>query len=80
VDAPDLNSTKWAEQLSSKLGRKVTSGNFRQALQRARREFAEHLLQEVRDSLDDPTPDAVENELADLELLEHCRPFLKRGA
>ena len=61
------------------LERPVTPGAFRQALQRARREFARRLVAEVRASLAEPTTQAVEEELADLELLEYCRPYLERG-
>jgi DNA-directed RNA polymerase specialized sigma24 family protein len=80
VDEPDLTSTEWAARLSERLGRPMTAGAFRQALQRARREFALRLLAEVRASLlEEPSPQALEEELADLELLEYCRPYLKRS-
>jgi RNA polymerase sigma-70 factor (ECF subfamily) len=80
VDEPGLTSKEWAAKLSERLGRPVTPGAFRQALQRARREFALRLLSEVRGSLlEQPTPQALEEELADLELLEYCRPYLKRS-
>jgi RNA polymerase sigma-70 factor (ECF subfamily) len=80
VDEPNLTSTEWAARLSERLGRPMTAGAFRQALQRARREFAHRLLAEVRASLlEEPTPQALEEELADLELLEYCRPYLKRS-
>jgi RNA polymerase sigma-70 factor (ECF subfamily) len=76
VDEPGLNSKAWAARLSEKLGRPVTPGAFRQALQRARREFARQLIADVRDSLGEPTLKALEEELADLELLDYCRPFV----
>ena len=60
-----------------RLGRPVSPGAFRQALQRARREFALRLIAEVRASLEKPTGQSLEQELADLELLEYCRPYLK---
>lgn len=77
VDEPGLTSTGWAERLSEMLGRPFSAGAFRQALQRARREFALRLLDEVKGSLEHPTPQALEEELADLELLEYCRPYIK---
>jgi hypothetical protein len=78
VDEPGLTSNGWAARLSQKLGRPVTPGAFRQALQRARREFALRLIDEVRASLlDGPGPRALEEELADLGLLEYCRPYLR---
>jgi RNA polymerase sigma factor (sigma-70 family) len=78
IDEPGLTSNEWAARLSEKLGRPVTPGAFRQALQRARREFALRLIDEVRTSLlSEPTPQTLEEELADLELLEYCRPYLQ---
>jgi DNA-directed RNA polymerase specialized sigma24 family protein len=79
VDEPGLTSREWAVRLSEKLGRPVSPGAFRQALQRARREFALRLLTEVRDSIEEPTTQSLEQELADLELLEYCRPYLDRA-
>ena len=78
VDEPGLTSNEWAARLSERLGRPVTPGAFRQALQRARREFALRLIDEVRTSLlEGPTRQSLEEELADLELLEFCRPYLR---
>jgi RNA polymerase sigma-70 factor (ECF subfamily) len=77
VDQPELNSTECSQQLSRTLGRPLTAGAFRQALQRARRQYAAHLIAEVEASLHDPTPEAVEEELADLELLDYCKPYVK---
>jgi hypothetical protein len=47
-------------------------------LHRSRDEFAQLLLQEVADTLDDPTRFDTEQELIELELLEYCRPALER--
>lgn len=80
VDEPGLTSDQWAARLAERLGRPVTAGAFRQALQRARREFANRLIAEVRASLNRPTRQTLEQELADLELLEYCRPYLKPKA
>lgn len=80
VDEPGLTSKEWATRLSERLGRSYTPGGFRQALQRARREFALRLIAEVRASLlEKPTRHSLEQELADLELLEYCRPYLGSG-
>jgi RNA polymerase sigma-70 factor (ECF subfamily) len=78
VDHPDLRSHKLAEKLSSTLGRTVTAGAFRQAVQRARLKYVKFLIQEVKDSLRDPIPENVEEELGDLGLLEFCRSYLKQ--
>jgi RNA polymerase sigma-70 factor (ECF subfamily) len=77
VDHPELTSEDYSQRLAHTLGRPVSPGAFRQALQRARRQYAHHLIEEVGASLDDPTPQAIEEELAELQLLEHCRPYLK---
>jgi RNA polymerase sigma-70 factor (ECF subfamily) len=50
----------------------------RQALHRARDRFADLLLEEIRHSLTEPTPDRLEEELLDLGLLDYCRPALDR--
>jgi len=78
VDDPDLKSSGWAARLAESLGRPISAGAFRQTLQRARRTYADHLIGEVAASLNDLRPQALEEELADLELLEYCRPYLKR--
>ncbi len=79
VDYPDLTSKEWAEHLAKALGRPISPGAFRQSLQSARQVFAALLIDEVEASVaNDPRPQAVEEELADLHLLEYCRPYLKR--
>ena len=60
------------------LGRPLTAGAVRQALQRSRRKYVDYLLTEVLVSLDRPTQDDLEEELSDLKLLDYCRPYLKR--
>ena len=57
------------------MGHPVTPGTLRQALQRARRAFTGHVIREVAASLDTPVR-AIEEELADLQLLDYCRPYL----
>lgn len=75
---PDLRSPELAEELSRALGRPVSAGALRQSLHRARDKFAGFLVDEVRVSLKHPGRDEVEEELADLKLLEFCKPLLKR--
>ena len=79
VDEPGLTSKEWAARLSELLGRPVTPGAFRQALAARPPRVRPPPVAEVRASLAEPTPQALEEELADLELLEYCRPYLKRG-
>ena len=73
-----LRSHEMAEQLSGILGKPLTAAGVRKTLDRARDRFADLLLGEIAQSLADPTPDQLEEELIDLNLLEHCRPALER--
>jgi len=73
---PELRSQQLAEKLGEQLGRPFTAANIRQIVHRARERFAELLLDEVRDSLDDPTEAALLDELAELRLLDYCKPAL----
>ena len=80
ADHPDDSSTAMADQLSRLLGKPVTAAGVRQILHRAREQFADLLLDEIAQALDDPTDAAIESELIELSLLEHCRPALDRRA
>jgi RNA polymerase sigma-70 factor (ECF subfamily) len=79
ADQPDLSSDELAAALGRQLGREITPPTYRKALQRARKKFAEALLDELRGSLSDPRPDAVREELVELGLYEYCRPLMERG-
>jgi RNA polymerase sigma factor (sigma-70 family) len=78
VDHPELHSAEIADRLSFELGRVVTAGALRQALLRARGRYVSFLVDEVRSSLDAPSRAEILEELADLRLLEYCKPALKR--
>lgn len=75
---PELSSTEMAEQLSTQLGKTLTAESVRQSLRRARVAFAELLIEEVAQSLDAPSKEQVEDELADLRLLSYCQSALGR--
>jgi RNA polymerase sigma-70 factor (ECF subfamily) len=75
---PELRSAQLAAELSRQLGKPVTDNWVRQVLHRARKLFADHLLDDVMQSLDNPSPEQVEEELVELGLLEYCRPALER--
>jgi RNA polymerase sigma-70 factor (ECF subfamily) len=79
VEHPDMHSPELATLLSKDLGRPISAGGLRMALQRARDRFVQFLLAEVAASLKDPTEEHVEEELIDLGLREYCRPALKRS-
>jgi RNA polymerase sigma-70 factor (ECF subfamily) len=78
VDHPDAHSPELAAGLSERLGKPTNAGAVRVLLHRAREAFADLLLGEVTESLDDGTLDAAEEELIELDLLEYCRPALVR--
>jgi RNA polymerase sigma-70 factor (ECF subfamily) len=80
ADHPDASSTEMADQLSEVLGKPITSSAVRQILHRARERFADLLLEEIAQGLDNPTDEALEAELIDLALLDRCQAALKRRA
>jgi RNA polymerase sigma-70 factor (ECF subfamily) len=75
---PEMRSEEMAGQLTAALGRAVTAASVRQTLHRARKEFAELLLDEIRQTLRDPSPDEIEEELAATGLHIYCQPALER--
>jgi RNA polymerase sigma-70 factor (ECF subfamily) len=75
---PDMRSPRLAEQLSAHLGKEVTADWVRKWLHAGRERFAEMLLAEVAASLRDPTPEAVVQELIDLELFQFCKIAVDR--
>jgi RNA polymerase sigma-70 factor (ECF subfamily) len=78
VEHPECHSPELAELLSAELGRTITAGGVRMALLRSRDRFVTFLLDEVARSLKSPTPHELEEELIALDLMEYCRPALKR--
>jgi RNA polymerase sigma-70 factor (ECF subfamily) len=78
ADHPATRSPRMAEQLTAQLGKPFTAAGVRQILHRAREKFAGFLLDEVAQSLRNPTGEEVEEELAELGLLDYCRPALGR--
>lgn len=77
AEHPDLSSQELAAELTEHLGRAFNATGVRQTIHRARKQFARFLVEEVGHSLVTPTADAVARELAELGLLEYCRPMLK---
>jgi RNA polymerase sigma-70 factor (ECF subfamily) len=78
TEQPLLSSAQLAQQAGSQLGKAYTVDAIRQALHRARDKFADLLLSEVAQSLDDPAAE-LEQELLDLGLLDSCRSALTRA-
>jgi RNA polymerase sigma-70 factor (ECF subfamily) len=78
IEHPEWRSSQMAEQLSTQLNQPVTADWVRQTLHRGRDKFADLLLTEVADTLHNPTPEELQNELVDLGLLPYCQHALKR--
>lgn len=78
VEYPELTSQDLAEKVAAALDREVNAGWVRQNLHRARDQFAKYLLDAVRSSMKSPSREELHEELADLGLLEYCRPAIER--
>lgn len=78
VDHPDSRSESAAEILSSETGREISASSFRQQLKRARERFARHLVDEIRETLEEPTEDAIEQEIAALGLQTYITRYVNR--
>jgi RNA polymerase sigma-70 factor (ECF subfamily) len=77
ADHRGVPSAQAAEELAAKLGRPLTAVGVRKTLERARRRFAELLLDEIVHTLGAPTREQLEEELIELNLLDHCRAALE---
>jgi RNA polymerase sigma factor (sigma-70 family) len=76
---PDASSADMARGLSEQLpAHPFTEAGVRKALQRARAQFADLLLDDVAHSLGEHTPEQLEEELIELDLLPYCRSALRR--
>jgi RNA polymerase sigma factor (sigma-70 family) len=78
ADHSEMRSPQMAERLTAQLGRPLTAVGVRQILHRARQKFADLLLEEVAQSLNNPTPEHLRQELVELGLFTYCRPALER--
>jgi RNA polymerase sigma factor (sigma-70 family) len=79
TDHPEWHSPQLAEQVGRHLGKEFTPDAARKLLQRARRRFADLLVEEVAGSLDTTQPDQVAEELIELGLMGYCRSAVQRG-
>jgi RNA polymerase sigma-70 factor (ECF subfamily) len=78
ADHPEMRAPQQAEELTAQLGRTFTAAGVRQILHRARQKFATLLLDEVAYSVERSTTQQLAEELADLGLLDYCRPALEQ--
>ncbi len=76
---PDpITSARLAAWLSAELGQSFSEEGVRQLLHRARKRFAELLVDEVANSLETQDRDQIEQELIELDLLGYCKAALAR--
>jgi RNA polymerase sigma-70 factor (ECF subfamily) len=80
VANPELRSPQMAERLTAQSGKSVNAAWVRKTLQRAHEKYAELLLEDVAHSLPEATPEALEKELEELDLLRYCRTALEQWA
>jgi RNA polymerase sigma-70 factor (ECF subfamily) len=73
---PDASSDELAQRLTEKTGQSISPEALRQQLRRARVKFAELLIAEIADGLENAAPDDVEEELAALGLMDYVRDLL----
>lgn len=78
ADHQEQSSTELALGLGRRLGRAVAPTWVRQTLHRARELYADLLLKEVAKTLAEPTPEQIEEELCELDLLKYCQAALDR--
>ena len=76
VDHPTDDAKKLAERTSAKIGRPLRADAFRKQVSRARRMLARLIVREVEQTLDQPTPEHVKDELIALALWDYVRDFL----
>jgi RNA polymerase sigma-70 factor (ECF subfamily) len=76
VEEPEADSAALAARTAELAGRPVSPAAFRKQVSRARRLFAELLVQEVAQTLTDATPQRIEEELIDIGLMSYVREFL----
>ncbi len=77
VDHPEEDSVSQAARVSASSGQELSPDAFRKQLSRARRKFGELLIQEVSRTINDVTPQLLEEELRDLDLLKYVKGMLE---
>ena len=78
VANPDMRSAAMAEQITAELGKPVNAAAARKAVQRGHEKFADVLLDEIAQTLDDPDVEELEAELRAVDLLRYCKSALQR--
>jgi hypothetical protein len=76
ADHPEEPSAALAERASALTGRSVSVDAYRKQLSRARRHFAQMLVNEIQQTLEHAAAEDVLEELSDLGLIEFVRDYL----
>lgn len=76
IELPDADSIALAAEASRRCGRAVRPDAYRQHLRRARQLFARLLVQEVAQTLQNPSAEEVDAELIEVGLMPYVRPYL----
>lgn len=77
VDHSEDDSVSHAARVSALSGQELSPEAFRKQLSRARRKFGELLVQEVARTINDVTPQSLEEELRELDLLKYVKGWLE---
>ncbi|MCA9161586.1 MAG: hypothetical protein KDA62_01355 [Planctomycetales bacterium] len=75
-DHAELTDAAVAELVAAETGQPLSPEAFRKQLSRARRMFAELIVEEIARTLESPTPERVEDELVATGLMTYVKPFL----
>ncbi len=78
VNHPEWRSAQLAETLSNEIGKEISTANVRVLLHRAREKFSALLIEAVAESVSSKAYADIEEELADLHLLEFCHAALEQ--
>jgi hypothetical protein len=76
ADHPHADTRELAERTSSAVGRPLRPDAFRKQVSRARRMFAQYLVEEIAQTIRNPTAECVEEELVEVGLMAYVRPLL----
>jgi RNA polymerase sigma-70 factor (ECF subfamily) len=79
VDHPEDDSQALADRAAAASGRPLSPDAYRKQLSRARRRFAQLVVDEVVQTLHCPTSDEILEELAEIGLLDHVVPYLTKS-
>jgi thiamine pyrophosphate-dependent acetolactate synthase large subunit-like protein len=78
VENPQWRSAELAEALGHQVAETITAERLRVTLHRARERFSNFLIDAVTETLQSASLEDVEEELADLELLQYCQSAIEK--